>query len=188
MNERQQLEADYDKAKEDLENAAADLSNLTIRTIVGTPQADQSSAHTDLRKTVATLAKSQVDLPKARANLERARANCHRTMLALEELDREQANQWWTQSSGDFVHNAERPQAKIGHGKKSIGSFAVPHRSDLLVPRDKPARALLVKHTVMLFALVLAFLQYYLIDVRLQIERLPTGMAYVADQQRNPKG
>jgi hypothetical protein len=187
MNERQQLEANYDKAKENLENAAADLANLTIRTILGSPQAGQSSADTNLRKAVTALAKSQVDLPKARANLERARANCHRTMLALEEFDRAQANQWRTQSSGDFVHNVERPQAKIGRGKKSIGSFSVPHRDDLLAPSDKFARALLVRHTVTLFALVLAFLQYYLLDARLQIERLPTGVAYVADQQRNPK-
>ena len=188
MNERQLLEANYDKAKENLENAAADLANLTIRTILGTPQTGQSSADTDLRKAVATLAKSQVDLPKARANLERARANCHRSMLALEEFDRDQANQWWTQSGGERVYNADRPQAIIGPDKKSIGSFAVPRRGHLLVPSDRPARALLVKHTVMLIALVLAFLQYYLLDVRLQIEKLPTGVAYVSDQQRDLKG
>jgi hypothetical protein len=188
MNERQQLEADYDKAKEGLDNAAADLANLSIRTIFRASQAGQTSADTDLRKTVATLAKSQVDLPKARANLERARANCHRTMLALEEFDRTQANQCWTQSSGHFVRNVERPQVKIGHDEKSVESFAIPHRDNLLVPNDKPARALLLKHTVMLFALVLAFLQYYFLDVRLQIERLPSGIAYMASQQRNLEG
>ena len=188
MNERQQLEANYDKAKEGLENAAADLANLTIRTILGTPRTGRSSADTDLRKSVAALAKAQLDLPTARANLERARANCHRTMLALEKFDREQATQWWIQSSGNFVHNAGQRQTKIGHSRKSIGSFSVSHRGDLLVPSDRPARALLIKHTVMLFALALAFLQYYLLDVRLQIERLPTGVAYVSVQQRDLKG
>lgn len=188
MNERQQLKVSYDKAKEDLENATADVANLTIRIVLGTHQTGQSSADTDLCKTVATLAKSHVDLPKARANLERARANCHRTMLELKEFDEANANQWLTQSSWDFVHSAEWPQASMGHGKEPIGSFAVPHRDEFLVPNDKPARALLVKHTVMLFALVLAFLQYYILDIRLQIERLPTGGMYVASQQLNQKG
>jgi hypothetical protein len=184
MNERQQLEAEYDKAKEDLENAAADLSNTTIRAIVGTSHTGQSNANCDLRKTVAKLAKSHFDLPEARANLARAQVNCHRTMLAIEDFDRAQTNQWSTQSSEYRVRSVARRQTDMGHGKIFSGSFALPLRNDFLVPSGKPARALLVKRSVMLLALVLAFLQYYLLDAQLQIERLPVSKVCLSSQLR----
>jgi len=187
MNERQQLEADYDKAKEGLENAAADLSNTTIRAMVGTSHTGQSNANTDLRKTVAKLAKSQVDLPEARANFARAQVNCHRTMLAIEEFDRAQTNQCSTRSTEYRVRNVERGQTDMGRRKIFSGFFAHPLRNDLLAPSGKLARALLVKRSVMLLALVLAFLQYYLLDAQLQIERLPVSKVFLSSQQQNLK-
>ena len=57
--------------------------------------------------------------------------------------------------------------------KHVTGSLAVPGLQ-ILVPGIVAARRLLVKQTIGLLALALAFLQYYFLDVYLQIEHLPS--------------
>ena len=63
-----------------------------------------------------------------------------------------------------------------GNRKKVAGVLAVP-RPRILVPGVAKARRLLVKQTIGLLALVLAYLQYYYIDVQLQILSLPSNFA-----------
>ena len=170
MNERQQLEADLDRAKGYLAKAASDLAKATA--IFTSPDAGLHNAKSNLRKMVTALAKSKADPAKARANLEKARTDCRRATSALGEFDRAHATQQSTHSSEHLVRDVGKREANVSHGKKVTGSLARLRDKNLLVPGDAHDRALLVKHTVMLLAIVLAFLQYYLLDTQLQIARL----------------
>jgi hypothetical protein len=78
-----------------------------------------------------------------------------------------------TRSSGHAVGNAEKRQENITDGKKPFGSFALP-RCEYLAPVDMHAWRSLTRRIVIMLALLLAYLQYYFLDVNLQIARLPS--------------
>lgn len=75
------------------------------------------------------------------------------------------------------VRRAEGHQEdRAGDRGKVTGFLAVP-RPQILAPDVACARRLLVKPTIGLLALVLAYLQYYYFDVQLQILSLPSNFA-----------
>ena len=171
MNERQQLEADLDKAKENLANAVADFDTATL--VFAQPDGGLRSKNSNLCTSFTALADSEIDLDKARARVAKARADCLRASAALAEYYRAPVSEPLIQSSDQVTRNVGKHQANISHGRKLAGSFAVPHQKDVLVPSDPSVRTRLTKESVMLLALVLAYLQYYFVDAQLQIAKLP---------------
>ena len=75
------------------------------------------------------------------------------------------------------VRRAEGHQEnRAGDREKVTGFLAVPG-PQILAPDVANARRLLVKQTIGLLALVLAYLQYYYFDIQLQILSLPSNFA-----------
>jgi hypothetical protein len=175
MNRRQQFEADLEVAKGELARAASELAAATA--MFDNPHTGVRGAGSNLRHTVTALAKAQADhaVAKAQTDLEKARANCRRATAALAEFDRDEAVRQAARSGEQAARAAEKSK----QADKFTGSLAAARQAHLLVPREERDRAMLVKHTVMLLAVVFAYLQYYFVDAQLQIARLPAATIYL---------
>ena len=75
------------------------------------------------------------------------------------------------------VETTERREP--GYAKERTGLPAVLRRKKLLAPRNAAAWRLLLRQTMILLALLAAYLQYYLLDVHLQIARLRSIAVYL---------
>jgi len=126
-----------------------------------------AEAEAALAKAVNDRDKADVDAVEANAHLEKARAHCRHARAALAESNRERS----TRSSEPRVADAEKPSRERPGSQKAIqgltGGF--PARGP-----DAPGWRLLARQSLMLLALVLAYLQYYFLDVQLQVTRLPS--------------
>ena len=163
MSELQELEANLAEAKADLARAAADVAKAN---------ALFPKTGINLCKTVTTLAKAQADLAKARADVDLARANCCRAAAALAEFKCAYTRQRLTQSSGC---SAEKRTAKSSGTGKGIFRFII-HES--IITDAITWRSSFVRPAMMLFVLIVAYLQYYFIGVFLEIALLPSLTVY----------
>lgn len=180
MDERQQLEADLENAKDALARAAAALGSMT--TTHATANATPRNGNSSLRSSVTTLGLTRADQAKvdqAQSNLEEARVRCRRAAAALNAFNRANATPWSTQTGTYLVRKVKSDDAKASHRGKSSGAAATRHKSKANASRGILSRALLIKQSVMLSALVLAYLQYYLIDINLQIAQLPVNTVQI---------
>ena len=182
MIKREELEAALAKAEAEREHLEAVLAR----------------AEAALVNTATDAAKIDANRADASANLDRARADCVRARAALREYARSKPKT--TSHERGFVQAHEipdepmpvsAPKARAGSaptpidkqgtglgGKKSTSSL----RPRNLIRRVDSAfaRSQLLRQTVGLLALALAYLQYYFFDVQLQIMNLPPAITLIA--------
>ncbi len=193
--ERAKAEADLEKADADLHKAETDYDKAAIDR--ANAKADGDSAHS-----IAALDKARARRHQARACWRRAQLRHDQLHTALAELNRAQsidrsqqkrdylaeasmvgpelrvigrpserdARQRPTQSGAYMVRNQEGKELNDSQGTKFAASVTLFRRTTLVPRAARRSRARLI---VMLLALALAYLQYYLIDVNLQIALLP---------------
>ncbi len=190
MSKRAKFDVELVKAEAELAHAETDVIKAIIRA--------QAKADADLANPIAALDSARTRCQRARANWHGARLRADQLLTELAELNDAQtidksgartdkliremlenpelgasASPSSTQSSEYPVRTVEKHQERVSHGRKLVGSLGILRRK-YRVPGGAPARRLMVRRSVMLFALVLAYLQYYFLDVHLQIARLPS--------------
>lgn len=129
---------------------------------------------------------------EANADLERARAHCREIRAALVKLDRSESmappvNQSSeaaegvvapsppsTQSGEHSVRGRGRATRNKSRKRNPVHRLQVGASARKPRPGYTPARSVLVRQTVGLLALILAYLFYFQMGVELQIQRLPT--------------
>lgn len=183
MIKREELEAALAKAEAEREHLEAALAR----------------AEAALVNTATDAAKIDANRADASANLDRARADCVRARAALREYARSKPKT--TSHERGFIQVREVPDEPApapvtvqigiaGPAPKPAGNLAAgpdnKSERDLglrdLIRRadDAFARSQLLRQTVGLFALVMAYLQYYFFDVQLQIMSLPSAVTLIA--------
>lgn len=156
-------------------------------------------AEAALANAVINAAKVDGDRVEANANLEKARAYCRRLRAALIEVNRlipatrfsEEFNIEIRQllevskrmagasppsrqlSKHPVRAKNNRSQDKSGR-REPVHRFNIGFSAQGLSPRDGLARGALIRQAIGLFALILAYLQFYYFEVQLQILRLPS--------------
>lgn len=165
-------------------------------------EAALAKAEAALADAVISASTVDADRAEANANLEKARAYCRRVRAALIELNRSKP----TARSGEEIDilirqllevsklmaGARSPSRQLSEhpvrGKNNrsqdesrrqepVHGFNIGFLAHELSPRDALARQSLIRQTIGLSALTLAFLQYYYFDVQLQILSLPSNFA-----------
>ena len=187
MIKREELEAALAKAEAEREHLEAVLAR----------------AEAALVNTATDAAKIDANRADASANLDRARADCVRARAALREYARSKPTT--TSRERGFIQVREVPDepapapvpapvtVKIGiagPAPKPAGNLAAgpdnkserdPGLRNLIRRADDAfARSQLLRQTVGLLALVMAYLQYYFFDVQLQIMSLPSVVTLIA--------
>ena len=166
-------------------------------------EAELTEAESWLAKAEADPANKFALLDKARSRCRQAQLRCDQLVSALVELSHaqrngksaeetdklikgivgqpeagarpsnEDADTRSTQSIEQPPRGAEESDEETGDVMPDTGYLSLPQRKYLL-PGDALALRLLARQSVMLLGLVLAYLQYYLADVQLQIAMLPS--------------
>jgi hypothetical protein len=163
-------------------------------------EAALAKAEAALGNAVINASTVDADRAEANANLEKARADCRRVRAALIELNRSKP----TARSGEeldilirqllevskLVAGASptsRPLSEHPVRRKNnrsqdesrrqepVHGFNIGFLAQEPSPRDALAIQSLIRQTIALSALTLAFLQYYYLDVQLQILSLPSN-------------
>jgi len=143
--------------------------------------ADLDRAESDLARAVAKHGKAAPDPVEGGVYLEHARAACRRARAKFVQLVRE----------APAPVPKGRPEKPIRHAKELPGQ---PPRQRITIDeflrafpglhafeRAVPNWRLIVRQSLMLVALVLAYLQYYFFDVQLEILRLRSVALFLAD-------
>jgi len=139
-------------------------------------EAALAEAKAQLTEAVEARARLNADAAEASAKIERARALCRHARAALIEFDHAEPERAKSTVglkerteplASAAQRSARRPWRKAIH--QLIGGFLA-HE---FAGKGNNVR-LLARQSVMLLALVLAYLQYYFFDVHLQIARLPS--------------
>ncbi len=130
-------------------------------------EAALAKAEAELARAVVGRGGVAADVVEADTNIEKARTHCRHACAALAESNRERS----TQSSEPQVADVETPSGEQSRARKSIQELVSSFSAQAL---DAPDWRLLARRSVMLLALVLAYFQYYFLDVQLQVVRLPT--------------
>jgi hypothetical protein len=137
-----------------------------------------AEAEARLAEAVEVRARLDTDAAEANSRIERARALCRHARAALIELDHAELER--AKSSTVGLEIGTRPPALGAPRSARRARRRGIHRlvGGLLARefagKSDPNLKLLVRQSIMLLALVLAYLQYYFFDVHLQIARLPT--------------
>lgn len=167
MNRREELEGALANAKGDLAKAAANLAKA---------YAGPTETEADLPKVFSSLARAKADVAKAEADLAKARASCFtlHTALArpniadgrLSAYDFE-SRRMAQEAAPEKAHTNRR---KANDNRRFISHFSAQEPS----PSDALAGLSILRPTIGLVSLVLAYLLYFHIDVQLQILKLPS--------------
>ena len=166
-------------------------------------EAELTEAESWLAKVEADPANKFALLDKARSRCSQAQLRCDQLVSALVELSHaqrngksaeetdklirgivgqpeagvrtsdEDADTRSTQSIEPPMPGADEPDEETGDAMPDAGYLVFPQRKYLL-PGDALALRLLARQSVTLLGLVLAYLQYYFVDVQLQIAMLPS--------------
>lgn len=151
-------------------------------------EAALAKAEAALVNTVTNAATIDRDRAEAIAKVVKARAQCRQLRLALVELNRQESKVWPDESintplkqpgdlsgQGASANPATRQLSEdAGRGESERSEDESQRRKP--VPRGNNAieRSPLLRQATSLFALELAYLQYYYFDVQLQIMSLPS--------------
>jgi len=136
--------------------------------------ADLARAESDLAQAVAEHAKAAPDPVEGDAHLEHARAACRQARAKLVQLIREAPPPASKErpEKPKPIRQAEKHPGKPSRQRitldKLLRAFPGLHAFERAVPNWR----LIVRQSLMLLALVLAYLQYYFFDVQLEVSRL----------------
>jgi multidrug resistance efflux pump len=129
-------------------------------------EAALAEAEAALAAAAVDTARIGIDRVGADANLEKARACCRQIRAALVKLSRAEYL-----SGSDERNDAKAKQPVLDPGKAAV---AVPAAVQTTSPKAARTQPPLVRQTVSLLGLTLAYLQYFYFDVQLQIVSLPS--------------
>jgi hypothetical protein len=116
---------------------------------------------------------SNPDATEAESEIERARDHCRRAQAALAQLKHPEATPHTLMPNENAA--AEKPDRQSRPQKGANANKLMRALARRLAPTlSAPDWSLLLRQAVMLLALVLAYLQYYFLDVRLQVTTLPS--------------
>ncbi|HMH18992.1 MAG TPA: hypothetical protein VK572_12690 [Burkholderiales bacterium] len=134
-------------------------------------EAALAEAEAELARAVAGRAAAAVDV--AEAKLERARAHCRHARTALAEMNRAEPAARSVGRTEKSNRSAEQPSKEYTGPRRSVLGFLSAF-SARLPAKNAPSRQLIARQGLMLLALVLAYLQYYFLDVNLKVSLLPS--------------
>jgi hypothetical protein len=149
-----------------------------------------------LVNTVTNAARIDSDRAEANAKVDLARGYCRQLRAALAELNRSGSEARSRESIGTHIGQFEavsKPAAATGLPPVKSGEHAVRAENKGLadqsggrqpIPRFSRAhaRSTLLRQSIGLLALTLAYLQYYYFDVQLQIVNLPSVLVLALHQ------
>jgi hypothetical protein len=157
-------------------------------------EAALAKAKAALVNTVIDASKIDANQAEASAKVEKERARCRQLRAALSEFN--QSNPIVTSHERGFILTGEPAEASEPEAAANPPSIQPSERASLVEekqsrdesPRRKLsqridnafARSPLVRQTIALVALTLAYLQYYYFDVHLQIMSLPRVVTLIA--------
>lgn len=121
-----------------------------------------------LADAVLHLASNGVDRIEADAKLERARAQCRQMRAALVKM---RGSRYPDSAGFDHSGDSETKQSSVSSLPEGAANPLLAKESDTGNARAQPP---LVRHAIDLLCLTLAYLQYFYIDVNLQIVSLPS--------------
>ncbi len=121
-----------------------------------------------LADAVVELARNGVDRIEADATLDRVRAQCRQKRAALVKM-RGSRYPAGLDHSGD----SETKQSSVSSLPEDAANLRLAKKSDLRKARAQPPH---LRHAIDLLCLTLAYLQYFYIDVNLQIVSLPSAI------------
>ena len=140
-------------------------------------EAALAEAKAQLAEAVEARARLNADAAEANAKIERARGLCRHARAALIEFDhaepeRAKSTVGLEERTAPLARAARRPARRSW--RKAIHRLVGGFLAREFAGKGNPSVRLLARQSVMLLALVLAYLQYYFFDVHLQIARLPS--------------
>ena len=201
--DRRKARTVWDQTFPDRRKADADLAALS-KAVADRQQAffAMSDAETEWVKAEAAMSKAEVEWVKAEAKLHMATAKRNEIIAALDELNvlgskprsnerigtritrlREAAKRGTTPStystgSGERAVRDENEKSRDESvQRKPIHRFNRGFPAQDLSPRHALTRSALLRQTIGLLSLTLAYLQYYYFDIQLQIASLPSIFA-----------
>jgi uncharacterized membrane protein len=175
-------ETDLDKAESTLEKAALDPANHTdamekARGICRRARTDRHHAQhrcDQLRSALAELKQASAAADSAEGPAKSAEVNTGAfEHHASPQVPDRGANPGPAQQPERPAGKAEQSSEQASQGKATAGAPAPPRRK-YLAPADAVEWHLMARRAVMLLGLILAYLQYYFIDVQLRILHLPS--------------
>lgn len=129
-------------------------------------EAALAEAEAELARAVTGRDAAAADVADASADVEKARAHCRQARIALTEQNRAEPVAAPVVHTGTSNRDVKKPSKEpVARPRKTIRGYI----SSLLT--RQPA---LARQSFMLLALVLAYLQYYFIDVNLKVLLLPS--------------
>ena len=162
-------------------------------------EAALAKVEVDLTDAVINAAKVDAHRLEANAHLDKARAYCRQVRAALVKLNRSESIDWsgeWIdtlikqlgevskrratasppsrQLSEHAVRGENKRSQDESRRRKSIHRFNIGFSAQEPSSRDALARPPLLRQTIGLLALILAYLLYFHVDVQLQIVSLPS--------------
>ena len=125
-------------------------------------------AEADLGRAVAGHARAELN--PGEGDVDRVRAACRKARAELAQLNREAPPPASNERDRHLEERPGRPPRKPTRIRKLLRAFRGLHAVD----RATPDWRLIARQSLMLLALVLAYLQYYFFDVQLEVLRLPS--------------
>ena len=173
MTTQEELEGVLVNAKADLAQAAADIAKAYV---------DSAKTEAPLPKAFSNLAKAKADLAKAEADLAKARTTCltvHTTLGRLKLAEGKPSA--YGPGPRSLAHEAKTGKApRKANDNRRFSAQAFSSRDTLAGPP-------ILRPTISLLALTLAYLLYFHIDVQLQILSQPSTFSWSLRQSPTPK-
>jgi hypothetical protein len=145
------------------------ICSVSQRGAMGTQkelEAALAEAEAELARAVADRDAAAADVAEASDKVEKARAHCRQARTALTEQNRAEPAAAPVERTATSSREVKKPSKEpVARPRKTLRG----HISSLLA--RQPA---LARQSFMLLALVLAYLQYYFIDVNLKVSMLPS--------------
>jgi len=151
MSKREEFEAAFVEALADLAEAEAGLARIALD-------------HSKLEPGPAD----------GDADLEHARAACRQARARLLQLEREVPPPASDAPAEKLVRHEDKLPNKPSRRRITIAKLRRAFPSLHALDRALPGWRVMVRQSLMLLALVLAYLQYYFFDVQLEVSRLPS--------------
>jgi len=136
--------------------------------------ADLAQAEAELAKVVLGHAKIEPSPVDGDADLEHARTACRQARARLLQLERDVPPPASDAPAEKRVRHEEKLPNKPSRRPIMIAKLRRAFPSLHALDRALPGWRVMVRQSLMLLALVLAYLQYYFFDVQLEVSRLPS--------------